>query len=442
MNKLIPILLVLFVMGCTERPKKKAVLQINFQLDDYFKDLSKKGFSGAILIEKNDTIILQNGYGIANHERDNRVTSKTVFNIASLSKQFTACAILKLYSENKLDLKKPISSYIQGSWPKNLQHVTIHDLLTHTSGIIEYDRPASLILNKEQFLSEVFKAQEQTSNPGFGYSNTGYELLGILIEEISGMTYNNYLSKYLFKPLKMTHTGFIGDTIWNENAIAKGSGGASNCFANDGFLTYGNQGSSNIISNIEDLYKWEKSIKDHKILDEETTELWFKKHTTAEVENLFYGYGWRMNDTDRNTNLIWHSGWEDAFNCIFYRFVDENVTVIFLSNYAVGLDPIRNVLFPPLRTTELENIIFSESTQKKSPIPSGNIQNNLSGLTGNYYLDQHNYLEITQNEQMEYLMIKPFGQDLINLIFDYSNEKKIGHGFYYQLYIEGYEEVT
>lgn len=173
------------------------------------KSSETNGFSGVVLVSKKDEIILSKGYGWADRRNKIPNSSSTVFNIGSITKQFTASAILKLVEQGKVKTSDKISKYFaQTSIDKS--DITIHQLLTHTSGIsnkiggFRYDEAS-----KEQFLKEFFESKLQ-SKPGtkHQYANANYIMLAAIIETVSGQTYNSFLSDFLFVPSQMNSTGY------------------------------------------------------------------------------------------------------------------------------------------------------------------------------------------------------------------------------------------
>ena len=228
---------------------------------DYFN------FSGAVLVSKNDSIILQKGYGLADREWNITNTADTKFRIASNTKQFTAVAILQLAEQGKLSLDDKLSKYFS-EFPYG-DTVTIHMLLTHSSGIQDYYelepfrtiKPLSI--SKDSMVA-LLKRQlfDFLPSKDIGYSNSGYFLLGLIIEKCSGQSYENYITQHIIKVAGMKNTGIDRhDTILHKRAkgYQKSSNGIINAF-DENYRTGTLFAVGSIYSTVEDLYKFERAL--------------------------------------------------------------------------------------------------------------------------------------------------------------------------------------
>ena len=168
------------------------------------------GYSGTVLLSHKDQVVLSEGYGNTSSSNTQKITPETLFNIASITKSFTAVGILQLYEEGKILLTAPIHNYLDGV-PKDKESITVHQLLTHSSGMpqgyvnigVKESEKA-----KKNLLKEKLKSDPGTS---FGYSNLNYELLSLIIEKVSGQLYEDYIRQNILNPVGMTHTLF-----WDE----------------------------------------------------------------------------------------------------------------------------------------------------------------------------------------------------------------------------------
>ena len=194
--------------------------KLSLSLNEYLSACQSNGFSGAVLVAKGESIILNKGYGLANKERSIANTPKTVFDICSVTKQFTGTAILKLAEEDKLKLTDSISTYFK-DMPLDKQNITIHHLLTHSGGFGhgigkgDFDH-----IQEEKYFQKLFDS-DLLFTPGekYEYSNSGYSILGRIIEIVSGKSYETYLREELFKPAGMTQTGYLLPK-WTNNLVA------------------------------------------------------------------------------------------------------------------------------------------------------------------------------------------------------------------------------
>ena len=180
------------------------------KLSDYLNRASAYGFSGQVLIAENGKILLNQAFGYADKERRIASTPNTAFNIASLTKQFTATAILRLETDGKLKTFDTIGQYLENV-PADKSNITIHQLLTHTSGLSR-GSDGEKNTTRDETVEKILK-QSLAAKPGeqFHYSNNGYQLLAAIIEKVSGQTFASYLSEKLFKPSGMSQTGFYQD---------------------------------------------------------------------------------------------------------------------------------------------------------------------------------------------------------------------------------------
>lgn len=318
------------------------------KIDTYLEASVTNGFSGVILVSKKGEIILSKGYGWADRENKIPNSPSIVFNIGSVTKQFTASAILKLVEQGKIKTSDKISSYFSQT-PIDKSDITIHQLLTHTSGIsnrtggFRYDEAS-----KEQFLNEFFESELQ-SKPGtkHQYANANYIMLTAIIESVSGQTYSSFLNDFLFVPSQMQSTGYKSINF-NTERIAHGYYYNRNdekwedWGTTQQHLPYNDKhwysiGKGDIHSTIEDLYKWHIALKNNVVLTSKTREI---QETPYAAENdkmtSFYGYGWAISKSDRETKIVAHNGSNGLYFADFVRFIDDDVVVIYITNAFLG----------------------------------------------------------------------------------------------------------
>ena len=317
--------------------------------DSYITALNKKDlFSGAIVLMKEGKIIYQQYIGFADKAFNIPHNSKTRFDLGSMGKMFTALSIGKLVQNGRIQFEDTISSYLPELKIDKADKITIHHLLTHTSGLGDIFCP-EFYENKEKFteikdLVSLLENKTLNFNPGeqFQYSNGGYNILGLIIEKISGMSYFDFVRKHIFIPLNMLDSDsfYIDDPIpnravgytkigveirkkrftnWKINTrIARKRG----CAAGSGYST------------IDDLIKFSEALKTNKILSQEL----FQKMTSAQVKiieknnRLFYGYGFGVTKYD-NFYRYGHNGGSPGVNTYFGIYEPLGYTLIVLSNY-------------------------------------------------------------------------------------------------------------
>jgi CubicO group peptidase (beta-lactamase class C family) len=330
------------------------------ELDKYLTLLAKRGASFAILVASRGEVVLAKGYGLADRKQDIGVTPDTVFDIGSITKQFTAAAILKLEEEGLLSVNDAITKYFDAV-PADKRSITLHNLLTHTSGIRDslggdYDP-----LTREEFIKEAW-ASRLKARPGerYRYSNAGYSLLAAVIEKVSGRSYDTYLHEHLFKPAGMTQTGYRIPK-WKDGILAHGyilwkdwGTPLEHPWDTDG--PYWNlRGNGGMLSTVSDMYKWHLALERTGILSETSKNKLFTPHVPEdESGESYYCYGWTWEKTPRNTSLISHNGSNLIFYADFKRFTDEDVAIIFMSNCG----PIFAGKYILMYQSSIEQIIF------------------------------------------------------------------------------------
>lgn len=307
-------------------------------LDEYLTRASEFGFSGTVLVARAGEVALHKGYGLADQKSGTPATTRTVYDVASITKQFTSAAILRLESEGKLKTTDPITKFFKDV-PSDKAGITLHHLMTHTSGLaaaLEGEKPVT----RDEFVKGMLATKLQ-SRPGerYSYSNAGYTLAAAVVELVSGNSFEAFLTEQLFKPAGMTDTGFYEDeTKWERGVVAHGYNesvdkGAPNSERKD----YRFRGSSYVITTTGDLYKWEVALRGDKILSKDAKRKWLAPHAPTDQPRVAYGYGWAVSETPRKSRLISHDGISfQGFNSIFHRYVDEDVVLIVASNTMFG----------------------------------------------------------------------------------------------------------
>ncbi len=340
-------------------------------LDEYMRRLAGYGFSGALLVAKNGEIYLSKGYGSADRERSIPVTADTVFHGASLTKQFTATAVMKLEQQGKLRVEDSITKYFDNV-PEDKKGITLHHLMTHSAGFPnEFSRPgADYYKNPEQFYfkdrDEYVRAilaapLEYPAGSKTEYSNAGFSLVAAIIEKVSGQSYENFVREQLIIPAGLKNTGFAAAAKkWNENSLARGYNGSVEIARGTGSdAGWGTIGAGGIRTTIKDLYKWELALRADKILNRtEKAKLFGARVPSGAFYD--YAYGWRWQKSPRGTNIIWASGLLPEFSAMYQRYVDEDITIIFLTNNSLDGFPFRDVLVVPGRETAVERIVFGK----------------------------------------------------------------------------------
>jgi CubicO group peptidase (beta-lactamase class C family) len=302
------------------------------RLDDYLQRVEAFGFSGRILLAEKGKILFSRSYGFADRERQKRFSSDTAFNIASLTKQFTAAAILHLESKGKLKTDDPIGRHLENV-PAEKTGITIHQLLTHTSGLVRGGDGRNNTTRAETVAKILGESSAAKPGEKFIYSNNGYHLLAAVIEKAGGRPYGEYLEENLFKPVGMLRTAVYQDERWTETDVAQSYNEWKklNSFLN--WKKVWNYGSGSVVSTPEDLYRWISALYENKILPKHSLEKLFQKHTPTGSEDVFYGYGWYLTETADGKKLIYHGGDNYGYHCELRRFAEDERVIIVFANY-------------------------------------------------------------------------------------------------------------
>lgn len=302
--------------------------------DNYMNDAVKfDHFSGAILIARDGKPIFSKAYGMANYELSVPNNVDTKFRIGSVSKQFTATAVMQLQERGKLNINDSICQYLDDC-PSAWKPITIKNLLNHTSGIVNFTRlpeasGSFLVLpHTHSEIVNIFRNLPLESSPGeaYNYNNSGYYLLGLIIEKVSGITYAEYVRKNIFAPLGMNDTGSDDQQTIVKNRASSYSLGSDYVFRNSAYTNMGILFSiGGAYSTVKDLLVWEQSFTHNKLLKSSTKEEMF----TPGKGN--YGYGWVI-DKLGSCARMYHDGGITSFSASLQRLPDAGLTVIAISN--------------------------------------------------------------------------------------------------------------
>lgn len=321
----------------------------NVKIDSLLKAyVSLNMFNGTLMIAKKGKEIYEKSYGYSNTINNGKISSKSIFPIASLTKPFTALLVLKLIEENKISIDDTIGNFFE-NYPMG-NKITIKHLLTHTSGIYEILRNpyyCEKLKTNEKFNSteiiSFFKDKPLDFEPGtkFSYSNSGYDLLGMIIEKVTGQSYENCLKKYILNPLKMTNTGCDYNQVKEGKNKVTGYSYLSNSKQIETNLWNPNLlfSSGGLYSSISDLLKLYNGLKANKIISKKT----FGLATTPFLDS--YGYGWFI-DTIGNDKIINHGGNIEGFTSYFLMNEENDICIILLNNItSSSLERIGNSVY-------------------------------------------------------------------------------------------------
>ncbi|HWL23592.1 MAG TPA: serine hydrolase domain-containing protein [Ureibacillus sp.] len=350
---------------------------------------------GSLLVAKSGKVIVSKGFGMANWEHmvPNKPTTK--FRIGSLTKAFTSLAIFQLHEKGFLNIDDCIAKYLN-DYPRG-ENITIYHCLTNTSGIPNYtsfpdfwSTTMRLPMTLEQLIDS-FKNHKLEFEPGseFDYSNSGYAVLTAIIEKVSGVSYAKYIKDYICIPLGMVNTG-CDDGVQVIANLASGYSYWKNpihaAYADLSFPL----GAYGLYSTTEDLFLWDQALKSLSLLNEENTKKLFKAYRDS------YACGWMVSEVCER-KCVHHYGDISGYFSDFLRFVDEDITIIYLSN--MNVTPVTHL------TREIAKIIFGEDVQlppTAKPIEITNQENLIGKFLTKEGTDQ---IEITLEQNEMYITV-------------------------------------
>jgi CubicO group peptidase (beta-lactamase class C family) len=325
------------------------------QLDTFFQHRFVDGrFSGCVLVAQRGIVLYKKAFGWADHEKRDSLKLSSSFQLASVSKQFTAAAIMLLHQQGKLNYTDSVGKFI----PDFCYHgITIKELLTHRAGLDKYTNICDNYYRAKGCEPGIFTNDSaigimsmlnvkpfREPDKKFDYSNTGYVILADVVEKISGQPFYQFMQENFFLPLNMRHT-WINTDEKTHTEKTKGYFGKWNCWQ-ENFLDQVS-GDKGVFSSVEDMYLWDRSLRNNTILKPEilkeaytgySPELGTKKYWN-------YGFGWRTITFEDGATAVFHNGWWHGYTSAFYRGLSDDVTIIILCNkYNKGIYNMQAIL--------------------------------------------------------------------------------------------------
>lgn len=290
----------------------------------------EKHFRGNVLVERSGQVILKKSYGLADESWDVPNVTDSRFEIASLTKQFTAVGILQLVEAGRLSVQDSVNKFYPQA-PQSWGAITVQELLTHTSGLPnnelkDFSKGIAIPYTSEELI-QTFRDRPLTAVPGtrWAYTNTEYYLLAYIIEKLSGQSYGAYLSDHIFKPLGMSHSGFA-PTLAIIHKMAQGyTRENGELHHRDYFDRSLELGAGGIYTTVDDLAIWNAALDAPGFLNAKSLNQMFSVHPPGN-----YGYGWFI-DT-KPTRRVYHEGGDPGFAAFEARYPDKHALIIVLSN--------------------------------------------------------------------------------------------------------------
>lgn len=424
-----------FLSGCSYEKVNSNDINIAEKADEYIKVFNevctKNRYMGNVLIEKEGRIVFQKSYGMSDFENNIPNEEDTVFRIGSMSKSFTATAILQLHEKGLLNINDPISKYILLKEKEN--KITIENLLNHTSGLT---RDRSFYSLKIQSNEGIYLCTECEPGIEWRYSNYGYKLLAYIIEVVSRMTYEDYLKENIFEPLNMTNTGCDKSDDKIPNLASPHGlyiGGVKNGLDIDTSYLIG---SGNIYSTNNDLCLFFRALDDRKLLKQETLDMMFTDNTGLTAN---YGYGLQLFKL-RGHKCIGHGGAiRGALPCGYrsmaLRFPDDDITVILLLN--VYFDYGDYDMAAPLAAIALGEEYYMPITGEEINLS----EEELKKYEGDYKISDKDFIDLIitiKRTKDNYLEVVPSGNRMV--LIPYSKSEFIVKGVEYYKVIFSFDD--
>ena len=411
------------------------------QVDVLLNSWNKGDSPGAaVLVIRDGKILLKKGYGLAEVESKKPITPDTAFLLGSITKQFTAMAIMMLAERGKISYEDPLSKFFP-EFPPYAQKITVRHLLNHTAGFAEYDdlfvegglidrdwprssktKPSQFEPTSKDALKLLAQQHSLRFSPGekFEYSNSGYVILAQIVEKVSGKRFTEFLKANIFGPLGMNRT-----LLYDETRPTVANVASSYTLKNESYnqIDYtplnAIYGEDNIYSTVEDVYKWDQALYTEKLVKAATLKNAFTPGRLNDRTSTPYGFGWRIRSF-LGLNTVGHSGSWLGFNNYLVRFPSERFTVIVLSNLAQ---------FQPARIASKISKIYL-SKKLKFPVAKYLDPNMARTYVGHYEFAPGAIAEITLENNV--LWIKPPGEEKTKLL---ASSQDV-------LFLDGMEETS
>jgi len=333
----IPVLALCLLAGCAVATGLPAPQHSS--IDALFHDYTGAVPGASVTVIRDGKVLYEHAYGLANLNPATPATPGTDYRLASLTKEFTALSIMLLAKDGKLRYDEPIG-YLLPGLPDHLRLLTVRQLLTHTSGIWDYEDlipdTQTVQVSDADVLTMISKKDTLYFPPGtkFQYSNTAYVLLGLIVERTSGMPFPKFLEERVFNPAGMNNTLLFekGGPAVPARAYGYTPDSAAPTFkATDQSVTSATRGDGGIYSSVEDLAKWCEALQGSQLLDQPRLAEGFTSGVLSDGTKTGYGFGWYV-DTFRGARRLWHHGETSGFRNTIVRFPDLHAAIVVLSN--------------------------------------------------------------------------------------------------------------
>jgi CubicO group peptidase (beta-lactamase class C family) len=351
--------------------------QIVARVNEYMGRLEGLGYTGGVLVIRNGATIVERSYGMANRETGIRADANTVYNLGSITKQFTAAAVLRLEEQGKLRTTDSIGRFFPSA-PADKRGITLHQLLTHTAGFNSDYSPSDYEeTSRTEYVRRMFAAPLRSA-PGsaFFYANSGYSLLAAIVEIVTGRDYETALRELVLVPAGMLETGYKAP-LWPKMRIAHGYqddrdwGTIVERITPAAAPYWALRGNGGLHTTLRDMTRWDAALSDRRVFSDSSRRKFMTGYVNEGPEGQSqYAYGWAVMKTSRGTRLVTHNGGNGVYVAEFLRFVDDHVTLFVTSTVSEltatqAVRVIARIVFgqpydlPPLRAAVAPTVLAS-----------------------------------------------------------------------------------
>lgn len=322
--------------------------KVDKRIDEFMKRLHRnRGFNGNVLVAKKGKIIYQNAIGWADYLHRDSLKINSKFELASVSKPITSTAVLLLVEQGKLRLDQDVREFFP-NFP--YEGITVKLLLTHRSGMMNYvyfvdglwkkqkkdERKGITNMDVMNLIAENKPARYSAPDVKFHYNNSNYMVLAAIIEKVTGKSYADFLQENIFKPIGMKNTAVYSKAVYDKIPVdvVGHDRGSWRYSVVQNFLD-GPVGDKGVYSTVQDLFLFDRALRDGRLLKKETLDSAYTPHNKMERGHFNYGYGWRL-FVDDDHKVAYHTGWWHGFRHIYLRDLNKDITIVLLTNLSNG----------------------------------------------------------------------------------------------------------
>jgi CubicO group peptidase (beta-lactamase class C family) len=367
--------------------------EVGRRIDEYLTRLERFGFSGGAVAVRGKDVLLLKSYGLADRARRIPLATDSVYSLGSITKQFTAAAILTLEMQGKISINDLASKFLDGV-PADKASITLHHLLTHSSGLESDFSPTDYEpVGREEYVRRALQSTLLFQpGRGFEYSNAGYSLLAAIVEKVSGTSYEAYLTERVLKPAGMLETGYKAPA-WAASRVAHGYRDGQDWGTIVQRIEPPNapywmlRGNGGLHTTLGDMLAWHRALDSDVVLSREARAKYFKPYVAeGPAERSFYAYGWAISKTPRGTTVIQHNGGNGIYVAEFMRFPEEDAMLFLTStNAEMKASPVVQIL---------ERVLFG-GTVSMPPAVVTVAPGTLNGLAGRWILPKGGTISVT-----------------------------------------------